>query len=406
MRVVPVSLGSRSYEIKIGSGLLAGLGKDCAQLKLGQRCAIVSDRRVAPYYARRTERALEQAGFDAATITVPAGETAKSLQTVQACYDQLAEHRLERKSFIVALGGGVVGDLAGFLAATYLRGIPFVQVPTTLLAQVDSSVGGKVGVNLRAGKNLVGAFYQPKLVTCDLETLRTLPDREFRAGLAEVIKYGIIYDLELFIQLERDLPLLLRRDTRVLTEVVARCCQIKAEVVSQDETEGGLRAILNFGHTIGHALEAISRYGKYLHGEAISLGQVAAARLSSRRLGLPVAEATRIETLFRNAGLPTTLQLSASQKKALMKAMRLDKKVSGGEIKFVLARQIGRVEFGQQVPEGLLLAELDSLALPGSRAPLRTQSSGNRQVSSPRKAFRRSHQRSSPNSHLSYGRRK
>jgi 3-dehydroquinate synthase len=243
-----------------------------------------------------------------------------------------------------------VGDLAGFVAATYLRGVPFVQVPTTLLAQVDSSVGGKVGLNLKAGKNLVGAFYQPRLVLCDLRTLSSLPTREFRAGLAEVIKYGIIYDAHLFQQLERELPKLLRCDPWTLADVVARCCEIKAEVVGQDETESGLRAILNFGHTIGHALEAISHYGKYLHGEAISIGQVAAARLSSEILGLPAPEVERIERIFHRAGLPTRLELNAPQRRKLLNAMQLDKKVSGGEIKFVLARRIGSVEFGQRVP--------------------------------------------------------
>jgi len=192
VRVVPVSLGRRSYQIQIGTGLLARLGSECRRLGLGRRCAIISDRNVARYYAGPAEKSLAAAGFGPLVLTVPAGETAKSLKTVQSCYDRLVTHRLERKSFIVALGGGVVGDLAGFVAATYLRGIPFVQVPTTLLAQVDSSVGGKVGVNLRAGKNLVGAFYQPHLVVCDLETFGTLPDREYRSGLAEVIKYGII----------------------------------------------------------------------------------------------------------------------------------------------------------------------------------------------------------------------
>ncbi len=196
----------------------------------------------------------------------------------------------------------MVGDLAGFVAATYLRGIAFVQVPTTLLAQVDSSVGGKVGVNLKAGKNLVGAFYQPRLVLCDLDTLATLPEREFRAGLAEVIKYGIIYDARLFAQLERDLPRLLRREPETLAAVIARCCEIKAEVVGQDETEGGLRAILNFGHTIGHAIENISGYGKYLHGEAIAIGQVAAARLSAEALGLPAGDVERVTELFKRAG--------------------------------------------------------------------------------------------------------
>jgi 3-dehydroquinate synthase len=287
-------------------------------------------------------------------VVVPAGETSKSVKSVEKCYDELAAHRLERKSFIVALGGGVVGDLAGFVAATYLRGIPFVQVPTTLLAQVDSSVGGKVGVNLKAGKNLVGAFHQPRMVLCDLDTLRTLPMREYRAGLAEVIKYGIIYDAELFEELERKMEKLVRRELKVLAGVIARCCEIKAEVVAQDETESGLRAILNFGHTIGHALEAISNYGKYLHGEAISIGQVAAAKLSGEILGLPQRDVERIGNLFNRAGLPTNIGLNEGQRKKLFATMKLDKKVSAGEIKFVLARRIGEVEFGQKVPNRLL----------------------------------------------------
>jgi 3-dehydroquinate synthase len=247
-----------------------------------------------------------------------------------------------------------VGDLAGFLAATYLRGIAFVQAPTTLLAQVDSSVGGKVGVNLNAGKNLVGAFYQPRLVACDLDTLKTLPDREFRAGLAEVIKYGIIYDARLFSQIEHDLSRLLRREPRMLAGVVARCCEIKAEVVGRDETEGGPRAILNFGHTIGHAIEAISGYGRFLHGEAIAMGQAAAARISCGALGLPEADLERIIRLFRRAGLPTALRLRAGQRPKLFAAMRLDKKVSGGEFKFVLASRIGRVEYGHRIPMSLI----------------------------------------------------
>jgi 3-dehydroquinate synthase len=354
VRIVDVSLGSRSYPIKIGVGLLARLGRECARLQPGRRCAIISDRNVAPRFGKVAVQSLAAAGFDPVLITVAAGETAKSLKSVEACYNQLAAHRLERKSFIVALGGGVVGDLAGFVAATYLRGIPFVQVPTTLLAHVDSSVGGKVGVNLKAGKNLIGAFHQPRLVLCDLDTLETLPSREYRAGLAEVIKYGIIYDAALFRRLERELPKLLERDPKTLAAVVARCCEIKAEVVAQDETEGGLRAILNFGHTIGHALEAVSRYGKYLHGEAISIGQVATAQLSAQVLGLSNDEVLRIEQLFHRAGLPTAVTFPAAQRARLLEVMRLDKKVSGGEIKFVLAKQIGRVEFGCRVPERLL----------------------------------------------------
>ena len=354
MRIVKVSLGNRSYDIKIGTGLLDRVGRECARLGLSRRCTIISDRNVTPRYGNAAQEALAKAGFDAGLITIPAGETAKSLKVLESCYNQLAAQRLERKSFIVALGGGVVGDLAGFVAATYLRGVPFVQVPTTLLAQVDSSVGGKVGMNLKAGKNLVGAFHQPRLVLCDLSTLGSLPMREYRSGLAEVIKYGIIYDARLFALLERELPKLLRRDPRTLAAVVARCCEIKADVVRQDETESGLRAILNFGHTIGHALEAISHYGKYLHGEAIAIGQVVAAKLSAQVLGLLGSEVERIDRLFQRAGLPTQLNLSAVDKRKVLLAMQLDKKVSAGQIKFVLALRIGAVEFDHEVPAGLL----------------------------------------------------
>ena len=364
MRIVRVPLGARSYQILVGRALLKELGARCASLKLGQRCALITDTHVAPLYAAAAERSLRKAGFEPIRITVSAGETAKSLKTVQSCYDQLAQHRLERRSFIVALGGGVAGDLAGFVAATYLRGISFVQVPTTLLAQVDSSVGGKVGVNLAAGKNLVGAFHQPKLVLCDLDTLRTLPKREFLAGLAEVIKYGIISDAALFKRIERDLAKILRKDSKVLTEVVARCCSIKAEVVGHDETESGLRAILNFGHTIGHAIENISGYGKFLHGEAISIGQVAAASLSSQLTGLRADEAERIRTLFIRAGLPVALKLDASRRAKLLAAMKLDKKVSGGQVKFVLAKKIGRVVWGQQVESEALNSALNTVCAP------------------------------------------
>jgi 3-dehydroquinate synthase len=362
VRIVKVPLGQRSYEIRIGPGLLPNLGRECVRLGLQERCAIITDKNVAARYAKSVRRTLTRSGLDSVLITLSPGETAKSLSSVEKCYRQLAAHRLERKSFIVALGGGVVGDLGGFVAATYLRGIALVQVPTTLLAQVDSSVGGKVGINLKAGKNLVGSFYQPRLVLCDLDTLATLPKRELCAGLAEVIKYAIIYDANLFRQLERDLPKLLRRDSKTLAAVVARCCQIKAEVVGQDENESGLRAILNFGHTIGHALEAISHYGKYLHGEAISIGQIAAAKISAEILGLSSREVSRIENLFRFAGLPTQVRLGAAQRRRLLAAMTLDKKVSGGEVKFVLARKIGQVEFGHAVPASLIQQTLNRLS--------------------------------------------
>jgi len=359
VRIVKVRLGSRSYDIRIGRGLLAKLGTECRRLKLGSRCAIISDSNVARNYANAAQRALRGAGFEPSLIVVPPGEKSKSLKTVKECYEKLAAKRLERSSFIIALGGGVVGDLAGFVAATYLRGLSFVQVPTTLLAQVDSSVGGKVGVNLKAGKNLVGAFHQPRVVLCDLETFDSLPTREYRSGLAEVIKYGVIYDAAFFRALERNMLKLLERDAGTLAAVVARCCEIKAKVVREDETENGLRAILNFGHTLGHALEAISHYGRYLHGEAISLGQVFAVQLSRKATDLSEAEAQRIVLLLQRAGLPTQLKLTPSHITNLMDAMKLDKNVHGGEIKFVLAREIGQVEFGKQVSTELLKQTLN-----------------------------------------------
>jgi 3-dehydroquinate synthase len=343
------------------------LGNECKRLGLDTRCAIISDRNVARKFGEAAKAALSRAGFEPVLIKLPAGESAKSLVSVQRCYDQLAAHRLERKSFIVALGGGVIGDLAGFVAATYLRGIAFVQVPTTLLAQVDSSVGGKVGVNLAAGKNLVGAFHQPRLVLCDLKTLATLPPREYRAGIAEVIKYGIIRDAALFQQLEHDLPALLERQPKILASVVARCCEIKAEVVGLDETEGGLRSILNFGHTIGHALEAISGYGKYLHGEAIAIGQVAAAELSATVANLTPQEIERVRRLFNRAGLPTEVKLGPARCQQLFDAMRLDKKVSGGKIQFVLAKKIGTVSPPEPVPDALIVRALDRVSPRDSR---------------------------------------
>ncbi|HSH94894.1 MAG TPA: 3-dehydroquinate synthase [Roseimicrobium sp.] len=354
MRSVNVALGNRSYKILIARDLLGRLGPECRKLGMGSRCAVVTDSNVGPLFAKAAIQSLESAGFDPVLITLPAGEKAKSLAAVDQCYNQLAAHRLERKSFIVALGGGVVGDMAGFVAATYLRGIAFVQVPTTLLAQVDSSVGGKTGVNLKAGKNLVGAFHQPRLVLCDLSILDRLPEREFRSGLAEVIKYGIIYDAPLFRRLERQMDRILKRDASVLGPVIARCCEIKADVVSQDETETGLRAILNFGHTIGHAIEAISGYGKYLHGEAISIGQVAAAKLSGKILGMPESEVSRINRIFVAAGLPNAIRLNAAQRERLFGAMKLDKKVSGGQVRFVLSKRIGSTQWGLPVAPELI----------------------------------------------------
>jgi 3-dehydroquinate synthase len=367
MRSVKVPLGKRSYSIEIGPDLLAGLGAECARLGLGRRCAIIADAHVAPLYGELARASLAKAGFEVATIDIPAGETAKLLKTVHACYDRLAEHRIERQSFVVALGGGVTGDMAGFVAATYLRGINFIQVPTTLLAQVDSSVGGKVGVNLKAGKNLVGAFYQPRLVLCDLSTLSTLPEREFRAGMAEVIKYGVIYDAPFFERLEKSMPQIMARDPAIMAEVIARCCEIKADVVGQDETESGLRAILNFGHTVGHALEAITGYGTYLHGEALAIGLVAAAKISEKLTGFSSADSKRLAHLLEQVGLPVSVRLTAARQSRLLAAMQLDKKVSGGEVKFVLARKIGQVSYGQRVPQDVLIEVLKNISAGAGR---------------------------------------
>ena len=358
MRTVKVPLSDRSYPIRIGKGLLSNLGSHCARLGLGNSCALITDMNVSRYYRKAALKSLKTHGFKAISICLPPGEKAKTLKNVQRCFTLLAKHQVERGSFILALGGGVVGDLAGFVAATHLRGVSFVQVPTTLLAQVDSSVGGKVGVNLPEGKNLVGAFYQPKLVVCDLDTLQTLPKREFCAGLAEVIKYGIIYDAKLFGQLERKMPQLMSQDTSVLSATIARCCRIKAEVVGHDEKEEGLRAVLNFGHTIGHGLEAISGYGKYLHGEAISIGQMAAARISRVLSGMPAADVDRMAALFVRAGLPTEVKLNKIQTRRLLAAIKLDKKAEGGKVKFVLAKRIGKVITSQKVPDELVLQSL------------------------------------------------
>lgn len=361
MRKIRVPLGARSYDILVGGDLLEQLGARCRRLRLGHRCVVISDSTVAKRYGQRALKSLRAAGFEASLWSVPAGESSKNLAQVRAGYDHLASLRLERSSFVVALGGGVVGDLAGYLAATYLRGIDFVQVPTTLLAQVDSSVGGKVGVNLKAGKNLVGAFYQPKLVLCDLDVLRSLPAREFRAGMAEVVKYGIIYDARFFGLVEKSYRSIIKQDRALMSRIVARSCQIKADVVAEDEKEGGLRAILNYGHTVGHGLEAITRYGTYLHGEAISIGQVAAAHLSVQFLGLSEQAVSRIRDLFASLGLPTRVKLTGAQERRLFQAMRLDKKVSGGEVKFVLAERIGNVRTGQRVDDASIQSALAKL---------------------------------------------
>jgi 3-dehydroquinate synthase len=354
MNTVNVPLGDRSYSIHIGKGLLEQSGPTVSSLGLSGPCAVITDDHVGPLYLERVLESLKANGMDPVPVTLPHGESTKRIAMAEKCYEVLANHRLERKSPVIALGGGVIGDLGGFVAATYLRGVPFIQIPTTMLAQVDSSVGGKVGVNLPQGKNLVGAFYQPLAVICDLDTLATLDPRELRAGIAEVIKYGVIHDPELFETLERSMDRLLALDADLTSGIVARCCAIKAEVVRQDEKEGGLRAILNFGHTIGHAIEAISNYNQFLHGEAISIGMVLAGLLSKELLGFSDTDQQRLVALLNRTGLPTSCNWSEDQQEKLLAAMALDKKVEAGEVRFVLARSIGKVSFGCRVPSPLL----------------------------------------------------
>ncbi len=349
-RDITVDLGDRSYPIHIGSGNLDSLGTACKAAGLKGRCLIVTDENVAPLYADRAFQSLEKAGFTPVLETLPAGEPTKSQAQLLNLYSKAAAHGLDRHSFMVALGGGVIGDLTGFAAASWLRGIRFVQVPTTLLAMVDSSVGGKTGINIPAGKNLVGAFHQPSLVMLDLNTLKTLPPRELAAGMAEVVKYGVIWDEELFRALEKAAAKF--PDIGDLSEIVARCCEIKAEVVRQDEREGGLRSILNFGHTAAHAIENAAGYGRYLHGEAVAIGMVYAAHLSVALKELSVEESARIEKLLAGLSLPVGVPELAW--KDIRAAMAVDKKTVGGLPKFVLADRIGHVEFGCEVPEKLL----------------------------------------------------
>ncbi|MGH7803452.1 MAG: 3-dehydroquinate synthase [Candidatus Binatia bacterium] len=345
---IRVELGVRSYSIRIGTGLLDEIGPSVrAALASGPPtsvAAVVTDSRVAGLHLERVTASLRSAGYQVVEIQIPEGETHKNLAWLALTYDRLIEGRLERSSPIVALGGGVVGDLAGFAAATYLRGVPLVQVPTTLLAQVDAAIGGKTAVNHVAGKNLIGAFHQPRLVAIDVETLRTLPRREFVAGLAEVVKYGAILDAALFEMIESEASRILALDRERLIDVIATCCRLKAMVVEKDETEGDLRAILNFGHTVGHAIETLTDYTEFLHGEAVAIGMVAAARLSRRRGLLGADVERRLAALLERLGLPTRIPEDLGAE-AIALAVETDKKAAGGKIRYVCLEAIGRTRF-------------------------------------------------------------
>jgi len=344
-RTIRVELGSRSYPILIGDGLIRG-GFDLAGQVDGRDCVVVSNETVAPLYLDSLQNCL--AGREVHVAVLPDGEEHKTLASVSAIIDALVSAGANRDSTVFALGGGVVGDIAGFAAACYMRGVSFIQVPTTLLAQVDSSVGGKTGVNHPGGKNLIGAFHQPKLVLIDTETLTTLPDRELSAGLAEVIKHAVIADGQYFDWLEQNIEALLGRDPAALAHAIARSCEIKAAVVSADETEQGRRALLNFGHTFGHAIESTMGYGEWLHGEAVAAGMLMAAELS----GISTADQDRLRRLLVAAGLPVEPPRVGSAR--LRAAMRLDKKVADKRIRFILLNGLGSARIDADVDPGTL----------------------------------------------------
>ena len=348
MNAVRVHLGERSYDIAITSGD-AGLGRFARERAAGDRAFLVSDEHLAPHLAPLAD-SLERAGFRTATAVLPPGEAQKSLASASSLYDRLADFRADRRTLVVAVGGGVIGDLAGFVSATWNRGLPLLMVPTSLLAMVDSSVGGKVGVNHPRGKNLIGAFHQPAGVWIDTSLLATLPEREYRSGLAEVVKYGVILDAEFFAWLEVHREELLSRDPEAVRHVVTRSCRLKADVVEQDEREEkGLRAVLNYGHTFAHAFETVGGYGCWLHGEAVAAGMVCASRLAERR-GLIGAEVTERQVRLLEAFQLPTAPLPWPVEE-LLSVMASDKKNVGGRLRFVLPRRLGEVGLFDDVPE-------------------------------------------------------
>jgi 3-dehydroquinate synthase len=358
-----VELSDRSYDITVAEGALGGVGEGLERRGLGRRAVLVTHPELHTHYGAAVLDSLVRAGRQAEALLVPTGEGSKSLAELARLWEAFATLRLDRRSVVLALGGGVIVDLAGFAAATYLRGLDLVHLPTSLLAQVDASVGGKTAIDLPQGKNLVGAFYQPRWVVADVATLATLPLREMRAGLAEVIKYGVIADAGLFAFLEREREAFLAGEPEHLSEIVLRSCRIKAEVVRQDEREGGLRAILNYGHTVGHAVEALAGYTGLLHGECVAIGMEAAARLAARRGLLDPAEVVRQRRLLEAYGLPTRLP-AGQEPEAILAAMRWDKKTVGDEIHFVLARRIGAVEWGCRAPDAEVIAVLQEMRAP------------------------------------------
>jgi 3-dehydroquinate synthase len=360
MATVDLVLPHHRYRIRIAPGLLAELGKHVREAAPHDRATLIIDDKIIDTHGQAAEASLHSADYDPLVATMTSGEEHKNLNTVESLYHKLLDERLERKSPVVALGGGIVGDTGGFVAASYLRGVPFVQCPTTLLAMVDASVGGKVGVNMPQGKNLIGAFHQPVLVVIDTDTLKTLPKRDFICGLAECVKHGVIRDPELFDWIDANVEKILGQDPGTLVELVERNVRIKAAVVMEDEKEAGVRTHLNFGHTFAHAIEAGTEYGLYLHGEAVSLGMVAAARLAvdAGRCGSSLVD--RLVTLLEKIGLPTSASdLPANDK--LMSIMRSDKKVADGKVRMVLPDRMGAVSIVNDTPDHAIVKAWDSI---------------------------------------------
>ena len=359
MHDISVKLGPRSYRIVVDAGILGRVGPELKGLGVGAKVALFSDAGILAHLGDPVRRSLATAGFDVTVVELPAGEAAKTVEVASRGWDALLAAGLDRGSTVVALGGGAVGDLAGFVAATYMRGVNFVQLPTTLLAQVDAAIGGKTAIDHPRAKNLVGAFHQPRLVLVDPAALTTLPEREFRSGLAEVVKHGIVLDADYFADLEKSRVALLARDIETLTRVVAGSCRLKASVVERDEQEAELRAVLNYGHTIGHAVEAVTGYARWTHGEAVSLGIAAEARLAER-LGVGSREtAVRQIELLRAVGLP--VRDSGAAPSAVLEAIGRDKKSREGRVPFVLAPEIGRFTVVFDVPREAVLETLQEL---------------------------------------------
>jgi len=361
LKKIRVSLGENSYDIVVGSRIISELGEVARKIGLGRKEMIVSSNIVWPLYGKAVHDSLTSSHFEVATTNLNDDEEAKSLEALKTIYDELLDNKFDRTSGIIAAGGGVVGDLAGFAAATYMRGLRYVQVPTILLAQVDSSIGGKTGVNHPKAKNLIGAFHQPSLVWIDVATLQTLPEREFRSGLAEVTKYAIIADREFFFTLSDTITSLSSASLDRLIDIISRCCSIKARVVEKDEKEAGVRSILNYGHTLGHAIETITNYSHYTHGEAIAIGMTAAARIS-QKIGECDHEAVKLqESLLRSARLPTTINLPITPE-TILHQLDSDKKRRDGKIRWVLPRTIGDVFLTDDVPSSIVLEVIKEMS--------------------------------------------